>query len=303
MSKHKFRNKAPSLPAAVLLRPRLDTLLANAQTDPQQTLADAWALSQPIAAPIFAATFLRSFVSASAIAHEALAPYLSTWIQSSGMQASLLALVNDMQRELPVLTAARNLLILSGVDTSTLAPIPTQQIFAGAFCYGNEIQTSWHGSWFADHRQRNVTILSFLTDNDLPWLGSVKDVFTQPARSLAAYRAKIEESFGDEDRLDAAFSDLREAQFKHALISALGHNRKQDISLPSGLAPLREQFAAMVLTLPDQPDTPPFTLQDFDALARSGQNVEALRRHERQFGKRVMLPDGTELRVLNDMQD
>ena len=138
-------------------------------------------------------------------------------------------------------------------------------------------------------------MMGFLTDNDLPWQGSIKDVFAQPERSPEALRAKIK----DDDFDGGTITDLSGAAFKHAILHALEQNRKQHISLPADFVPLRDLFAKAVLPLPDQPDTPRFTLDDFDVITRTGQNVEALRRFEQQYGKRVRLPDGKELHVMN----
>ena len=262
---------------------------------PEIVLAQALALSKNVSADVFLTTFLRSFAAAPTDVQANLTPHLSTWFLSTGLKDAATKLVTAQREDALVLNTALKWLALSGVDMSSFTPVAQGPVFHSALRYGNDIQASYHGFWYNDHRRRQMTMMGFLTDNDLPWEGSIKDVFAQPERSPDALRAKIE---GD-DFDGGTITDLSGAAFKHAILHALEQNRKQHISLPADFVPLRDLFAKAVLTLPDQPDTPRFTLADFDVMARTGQNVEALRRYEQQYGKRARLRDGREIRVIN----
>jgi hypothetical protein len=50
-----------------------------------------------------------------------------------------------------------------------------------------------------------------------------------------------------------------------------------------------------VLSLPDAPDTPAFSTDDFHALSEAGQSAETLSRFEQTVGRRVLMEDGKEL--------
>ena len=297
MSKRKSHHL--SLPPAALLRPQLDALLGNSQADSETLLMRASALSSNVSTDLFLATFLRSFAAAPLDVQTALIPQLSAWLHSTGRFEAVQKIANEQHEEVAVINTARTWLKASGVDISTLAPVQSGLIFHSAFSYGNDIQASYHAFWYTDHRRNRMMLLAFLTDIDLPWEGATKDVFLQPEKSVDAFRELLKRKADSDPFNTTKTTELSGAAFKNALLKALEKNRKQNISLPEGMMPLRDFFATNILTLPDSPDTPHFNLDDFDVLARTGQNVEALRRHEQQFGKRVSLPDGREVRVLN----
>jgi hypothetical protein len=85
------------------------------------------------------------------------------------------------------------------------------------------------------------------------------------------------------------------AAVKRKLVIALKHNETAKIRLPVDLVLLREQFFAHVLLLPDAPDTPAFSIDDFHALSEAGQSAETLSRFEHTVGRRVLMEDGKEL--------
>ena len=297
MSKRKSHHL--SLPAGILLRPQLDTLLNNAQADPAGVLTQAFGLSKNVTPDVFLATLLRSFAAAPVTVQATLTPHLSAWLNSAGWNDLLKKIVADRREDAIVINTALSWLNASGADVSALAPIQPGLIFHSAFRYGNHVQASYHAFWYTDHRRNRMLLMAFLTDIDLPWKGATKDVFLQPERSPDVIRRKIEAQAAADPFASSKITDISDAEFKYAMLQALAQNRKQKISLPAGLVPLRDFFAHNVLTLPNAPDTPHFTLEDFDTLVRTGQNVEALRRQEQQYGKRVQMPGGREVRVIN----
>lgn len=298
MSKRKTRHL--SLPAGILLRPQLDALLSNAQTDPDKTLTQAAALSKNVTLDVFLTTLLRSFASTPVNAQAALTPHLSAWLNNVGWGESLKKIVVDQREEAIIINTAFSWLEVSGADVSHLAPVQPGVIFHSAFCYGNEIQASYQSFWHTDHRRNRMLLMAFLTDVDLPWQGSIKDAFLQPEKSPDAVRAKLEAQSAANPFGSDGINSLSAGAFKSALLNGLEQNRKHNIALPADFVPLRDFFAKNLLALPNMPDTPQFTLEDFDFLASNGQNVETLRHHEQQYGKRVRMPDGSELRVFND---
>lgn len=89
---------------------------------------------------------------------------------------------------------------------------------------------------------------------------------------------------------------------KTVILTALTCNREAEIRLPRDMIRARNLFERQVLSLPDGPDTPAFTMEDFDFLARHGQRPEEIRRFEQTVGRRVRLGDGEEILVI-DMRD
>ena len=53
-----------------------------------------------------------------------------------------------------------------------------------------------------------------------------------------------------------------------------------------------------MLSLPDEPDTPAFTVDDFNFLARNGKLPEKIIQFEQTVGRRVRMEDGKEILVM-----
>jgi hypothetical protein len=98
-------------------------------------------------------------------------------------------------------------------------------------------------------------------------------------------------------------TQLTAAEAKRRMLAALEHNRQEHIRLHPDLISARDLFLRYALALPDEPDTPLFTAEDFDFLASNGRQPEALKRDERRFGYRARLPDGQEIRILRGPDD
>jgi hypothetical protein len=87
---------------------------------------------------------------------------------------------------------------------------------------------------------------------------------------------------------------ISDAAAKRDLLACLVANWREGIRLPRDLIVNHRLFVEHILSLPDTPDTPPFTAEDFDALSRTGETAEFIRRFEQQVGRRVRLKDGQE---------
>jgi len=85
---------------------------------------------------------------------------------------------------------------------------------------------------------------------------------------------------------------------KTVVLTALHCNRTAQLRLPRDLIAAREIFAQYVLSLPNAPDTPAFTMDDFDFLARHGKSPEGIVHFEQTVGRRVRMEDGKELIVM-----
>ena len=79
--------------------------------------------------------------------------------------------------------------------------------------------------------------------------------------------------------------------------------RRRKQHKPRDLIRAPDLFLEYVLSLPDMPETPPFTTEDFDQLARTGKSPESISHVEQTVGRRVRLEDGTEVIVMGDPFD
>ena len=61
---------------------------------------------------------------------------------------------------------------------------------------------------------------------------------------------------------------------KREILTALQCNRAEAIRLPRDLIAARDLFLRHVLTLPDEPDAPSFTAEDFRYLSTHGETPE-----------------------------
>lgn len=135
----------------------------------------------------------------------------------------------------------------------------------------------------------------FLIDYNPPWDGSIKDIIACPQRSPEAAIRDFVECWAEQGRPLAPISAV---EAKQKILESLECNRKADIRLPRDLITSREPFPHYVLTLPDGPETPPFTIADFDALAQAGQRPEEIMHFEQRVGRRVRLADGKEVMIM-----
>ncbi len=88
------------------------------------------------------------------------------------------------------------------------------------------------------------------------------------------------------------------AEVKKEILECLEANRREGIRLPRDLIRARKLFLEGVLSLPDTPDTPPFSAADFDRLRREGRSPESISHFEQTVGRRVRMEDGKEILVM-----
>ena len=102
------------------------------------------------------------------------------------------------------------------------------------------------------------------------------------------------------DRGGMKLETISAERAKTVVLTALNCNRAADLRLPRDLIAARKFFVRFVLPLPDAPDTPAFTLDDFDYLARHGERPEEVVDFEQTVGRRVRMEDGKEVLVMGE---
>ena len=98
-----------------------------------------------------------------------------------------------------------------------------------------------------------------------------------------------------------AMKPVSAAEAKQIILTALKDNQAAQIRLPREFVLEREQFFEHVLTLPDTPATPHFTLEDFHAISQTGRAAEEVMRFEEKVGRRVIAADGKEIFIGADL--
>lgn len=186
-------------------------------------------------------------------------------------------------------------------EENLAAATQTPSSFYKAYTYTDEFGSQGFivVMWYTDPRRRRASGMSFLIDHNPPWEGAVKDVMVFPTRNP--------------ERLDRQFLDnwphiepvpLGSAEVKQEILEALEHNREEEIRLPRDLILARKIFIEHVLSLPDTPETPAFTQEDFNKLSRRGKSPERISTFEQTVGRRVRMEDGKEIFIMGDpMED
>lgn len=300
MAKKKKPQRAPNLSPLSLLRPRLDGLLNNPEwaTGNATTIyADLNAVVKGIDATAYLPILLKTVNDAAPITQQRLTELLPTWLEQAGAVDELATLVEQGNLQPQELLRAGTLLQAVGVAVSPVSA-EAGHAFHSAYYGADELgsQAFLIFLWAANRQQSRVRGLSFLIDFNPPWDGAVKDVMTLPQRSPR----EMVEQFVDRWRHQEVGMDIEQLDApaaKQRLIEVLSCNRTHKIRLPHDLVVIRDLVAKHLLALPDAPNTLPFTLVDFDELARSGESAESITHMEQTIGHRVRLGDGTEIIV------
>jgi hypothetical protein len=300
------KQRQPKRPIAGLssLRPRLDQLLRG-ESLPQADQDHIYESLDALTSGIKPAAFLPTLIAATGAAPEAaqttLDKLLPDWLNERGHLASLGELIarhtfggEQQERALAWLATA-------GADTNELtAELAAWDPFYDAYRTSNPSQGTVMIFWYTSPRKHRVQGLSLLLDFEPPWNGAVKDTMRYPQRAPEAAIEEFVDFWAERGMTPAR---LTAAEAKQEAIEALEHNRQSNIRLHPDLIAARDQFIRYVLALPDEPDTPQFTIADFDYLATHGENPEAIRRQERMFGYRSRLPSGEEVVILRGPDD
>jgi hypothetical protein len=302
MSKSKKRKKKgqrrPNLSPMTMLRPRLDGLWGNPDWVDQEESAqqaDLTALTKGIKPLDFLPTFAKAYATAPAPAQESLDLTLPSWLQTQGIVDDLQTVIDRHALPPEDIQTAIGWLQATGVDTSAMEV--ESSTFYRAFIGNDDMgsQGTFGFFWYPSYRHDRVKGISILIDYNPPWEGAAKDV---------AYLAQAAPERATQNYLDRwqdhelEIKSLSASEAKKLMIDLLLTNRRRDIRLHRDIAALREEFVHHVFTLPDGPETPPFTIEDFDELTQQGKSAESIMMYEQTVGRRVRMEDGTEIMML-----
>jgi hypothetical protein len=169
-----------------------------------------------------------------------------------------------------------------GEAVTTLPTGQEQDAFFDAYYYSDESQAVLVLLCYRDRRHTQVQGFSFLLDFNPPWDGAVKDIFALLRRDpRSAIREFVDFWHRGEGAPGFQLAPISAVEAKRRVLEAMACNRRQNIRLPADLIASRENFLRFVLPLPDSPDTPSFTVADFDALSQMGTRPEDIRHYRK----------------------
>ncbi|MEZ4867976.1 MAG: hypothetical protein R3C14_42000 [Caldilineaceae bacterium] len=306
MAKKKKEKRGPNLSPLSLLRLRLDGLLHKsgwAARDAAAIYADLAAVIKDISPDHYLPIVIKAVNDADPTVHERLMELLPAWVEQMKTESVLAMLVEQGNLQPQESKLATTLLQACGLEVSPVS-VDEEHAFHTAFYGADELGSQGFIIilWYANRQQSRVRGLNFLIDFNPPWDGAVKDVMTLPQRSPRDMVAQFVDIWRN-NKVHIDIDELDAVAAKQRLIEALACNQAQNIRLPRDLVLVRDLFAQHVLALPDDADTPAFTLDDFDQMAQSGESAESITHIEQTVGRRVRLEDGKELIVMGDPFD
>jgi len=297
MSRKKQKKAAPKIDPTAFLRARLDALInseAFSTKDDQTIIQDLKALEREFKPGFLLQTLLHARLAAPAAARARLDAAVPEWLQERGHTTALSTMVAGQTLSGELRQQALAWLRGAGADTQALA-LSSQDLFYQAHYYGDASQAIVTLVGYTDAKKRRAQGMAFLIDYNPPWEGAVKDVFLKSHRKPQDLVQKFLDTWA---RGGMALKPIGAGQVKTRILTALNCNRSAGIRLPRDLIAIRESFVRYVLPLPDQPDTPAFSVNDFDRLSRQGQRPEEIMHFEQTVGRRVRMQDGKELLIM-----
>jgi hypothetical protein len=290
------KNRTPNIPAATLVRPRLDRLFQQ-PPDPQKNnrLKDGLDEMAKMATSteLLLSALLSASLAAPANVQKRLNNVIPPWLQERGYLETLQTMLTNLEIDMDQESLAKDWLAAGGIDVENLEMPTAEDFFYKAFYLGNESQASLTIFWYTNHKRNRVQGLLFLIDYNPPWEGALKEGFLTAQRSPqdAVY------DYIDQQR-EPGFPQPVEISMEEAkdrFITAMECNHTEEIRLHRDIASHRDSFIRYILPLPGQPDTPEYTAEDFDYLCAHGTPAEEYQAFEQRVGRRVRMEDGSEL--------
>ncbi|MCX7680931.1 MAG: hypothetical protein N2508_03010 [Anaerolineae bacterium] len=285
-----------------LLRPRLDGLLGNealARKEEKALRADLNAVFKGLKAADFLPVFLSACQTAPSTVQKRLDEVVPVWLKVQSHLPALLELVQKHRLSGMELERALAWLKAAGINIAYVEKTREPSAFYTAYMYADKSQGIILLFWYSDRKHTKVQGMGFLVDYNPPWEGSIKDIVVYPQRTPEQARREFVNFWAEQYPLNT----LSPAEAKLEILSCLECNRREGIRLPRDLVRAKDLFFKHILTLPDTPDTPGFTPEDFALLSRSGQSAEAIMEFEQTVGRRVRLDDGKEILVMSPPDD
>lgn len=296
MSKADRKQKRPNIAPAALLQARLEAawlVEASTQQTPEQLEAVARAASQGLKPELVTNVVLQVYESAQPEVQAKLETFLPEWLTRQDGLKALESLVSRGRLPAAPQAIALRWLAANGRDIRPLVP-SAESTFHSAYELDDGSQAAVVVLWYSNPQRNRARGLQFLIDHNPPWDGSVKEVMLLPNKPPGKLIQRYVEMWKERGQ---AMTSIDAASVKRKLVFALKQNDAAKVRLPVDLVMFREQFFEHILSLPDAPDTPAITIDDFHVLSQTGQSAEALSRFEKTVARRIRMEDGKELYI------
>jgi hypothetical protein len=219
-----------------------------------------------------------------------LSPITAQLLQAEETLDTLQALVQRHQLPVDAAGFSHELLTQSGVELDKLLPAQEStfyRAYEGEDEYGSQGLIFFF--WYANRQRSRIRGMSWLLDFNPPWDGAAKDIMSYGQKSPTEMI-----DFALQRWLDQGINlaEIDAVTAKRRAIETLQCNFEQKIRLHRDFQEARQDFAEHVLSLPAGPDTPPFTLADYDFLCRNGKRSEEINQFERTVGRVMRMEDG-----------
>jgi len=296
----KKKHSTPNIPATTLLRLRLEGLWQNPSLPTQtaeQIENDLQTLARNSKPDQFIVVLLNTFQGTPPLAREHLEKILPNWLARQHYLESLEGLLPQGKVTGEAAIIAQRWLAAAGRGVR-LPEEKRQSTFHSAYQIRDEWQTALIILWYSNPQRTRASGIQFLIDRNPPWRGSLKDIIalsTKMPQQLKERYVDIWEKRGQ------AMKPVSATEAKQIILTALKDNQAAQIRLPREFVLEREQFFEHVLTLPDTPATPHFTLEDFHAVSQTGRAAEEVMRFEEKVGRRIIADDGKEIFIGADL--
>jgi hypothetical protein len=296
------KNRTPNIPAATMVRPRLDRLIQQ-QPEQQQTSepfkSGLDALAKTASLDILLPALLHASLAVPANIQQRLDKVIPEWLQERGHLETLQTMLTNLEINIDMETQAKHWLAASGVDVENLEMPTAEDFFHKAFYLGNESQASLSIFWYTKQKRNRAQGMMFLIDYNPPWEGTIKEGFLTVQHNPADTISEFIDRQRQPGFPQPAEIPMQEAKDK--LFTAMERNRTEEIRLHRDIAIHRDTFIRYILPLPGLPDTPEYTTEDFDYLCEHGTPAEEHQAFEQRMGRRVRLEDGSELFYTADL--
>ncbi len=292
-----------NLPPTTLLRGKLDLLWENLAPfeNNQETLAQELNnLVKNIKPSFFIPVMVKAYIASSPKSQTILRRILPSWLNRGDYLETLAQLVVNYEFEEIEQKIAMSWLETEGTDVSALIKAQPNTFYR-AYLYEDDFGSQGVLAlfWYSNPKRNRVRGINFLIDYNPPWLGAVKDIMYFPSRSPKDAVHEFIDFWNVMQGEEEAMMPLEPSFAKTKILSSLLCNRRENIRLPRDLITCGEEFRRNVLTLPDEEETPGFTIEDFEALTTQGKTPESMMDFEQNVGRKILLDSGEEAIMLS----
>jgi len=292
------KNRKPNIPKHTALASHLQKWMSSAQSNSEEeTLNRLDSLAKGLKLDAFLSAMFQLYLRGESQQQIYLNETFPRWLASREHHHFLLLMVEQGKIPVAVAGAVDHWLVNAGVDAQRVQELAERTLFRQGYFFSNDMQAALFLVFYTDFKHSKVRALQCLIDFQPPWEGSLKDTDFTKSMQIHEWEHHLGHFLEEEGEL----TELDAIESKTKLLSTLLSSREQNIKLPRTLKSKRNFFEEHILSLPNNPETPDFSMETFDQLAKNGQAPEHLNEMEMMYGYQTRGPGGEGLTMMNDM--